>query len=111
MAGEKKAATRSLNSGVAGLKLNAGDKSEHDSDGTPGFNGGMLNSDAGSKVQRRFAASVASNVFFNGLGDDDALEVRIIVVVDQLGIVLSLLTSTHFYTFDSMHAHAYAFEV
>ena len=46
-----------------------------------------------------------------GLGDDDALEVRVIVVVDQLGIVLSLLTSTHFYTFDSMHAHAYAFEV
>ena len=46
-----------------------------------------------------------------GLGDDDALEVRVIVVVDQLGIVLSLLTSTHFYTLGSMHTHAYAFEV
>ena len=109
MASEKKAATHSLNSGVAGLELNARDESEHN--GTPAFDGGVLNSDTGSKVRRRFAASVASNVFFNCLGDDNALEVCIIIVVNQLGIVLSLLTSTHFYTFGSMHAHAYAFEV
>ena len=61
VAGEKKAVTRSLDSGVAGLEPNAGDESEHD--GTPVFGGGVLNSDARSKVRRRFAASVASNVF------------------------------------------------
>ena len=68
-------------------------------------------SDARSKVRRRFAASVAANVFLASEMTMRLRYVHIIVVVDQLGIVLSLLTSTHFYTFDSMHAHAYAFEV
>ena len=47
----------------------------------------------------RFSLSLGRLERLLGLRDDDALEVRVIVAVDQLGIVLSLLTSTPFYTF------------
>ena len=107
VAGEKKAVTRSLNSWVTGLEPDAGDESEHE--GTPAFGGDVLNLDAKSECAAALCSLGCLKRLF-GLGEDDLLEVRVFVVIDQLRVVLSLLTVTHFYTFGSMRAHAYAFE-